>query len=102
MSKLSKKEIEHLAALARLEFSEKEKAKFQKELSSILNYVSQLQKVKTKKIEPISQITGLVNRLREDEVRFFFKEDQQGKEALLKNAPSKQDNYLKVKAVFEE
>jgi len=96
MVKLTKKEVEHVAKLARLHLTEKEKAKFQKQLSSILDYISQLNQVDTKKVEPIAQITGLFNIFRKDEV-----EPGMPREKMLKNAPDKKDGFLKVKAVLE-
>ncbi len=102
MTKLSRKEVDCIAALARLEFSKKEKEKFQKELSSILDYVSQLQKVDTKDIEPISQITGLSNIMRDDKVELEVERPDFRRRRLFKNAPHQKEGYLEVKSVFEE
>ncbi|MFH1173402.1 MAG: Asp-tRNA(Asn)/Glu-tRNA(Gln) amidotransferase subunit GatC [bacterium] len=68
---LSIEEVEHIAELARLGLSSKEKEALKEELASILNWVSKLQEVNTSKVEPIAQITGLVNAWREDEVKPF-------------------------------
>ncbi len=68
---LTIKEVDHLANLARLGLSQKEKEVLRKELASILAYVNKLQEVDTKNIEPTAQITGLVNVMREDEVKEF-------------------------------
>ena len=97
MSKISKKEVEHIAKLARIDLTEKEKVKFEKELSSILEFVSQLQKVNTKNIKPLSQVTGLENVLDEDKIENSTKRDK-----LLKNTPQKQSRFIKVKKVFED
>lgn len=97
MTKISKKEVEHIAKLARIDLSEKEKVKFEKELSSILEFVSELQKVDTKDVKPLSQVTALENVLREDEIK-----NQPNRDELLKNVPSQQDGFIKVKKVFEE
>jgi len=96
MAKISKKEVEHIAKLARISLSEKEKDKFLKELSSILEFVSKLQEVDTSKIKPLSQITGLENVLEEDKI-----EECPRREELLKNIPDKKDGFIKVKKVFE-
>lgn len=104
MSKLSKAEIEHLAKLARLELSEKEKVQYSRELSDILGYVEKLNKVKTDQISETSQVTGLENVYREDKVSDIWKTDknpQKNTEKLLANAPEKKDNYWKVKQVLE-
>lgn len=92
---LNKKEIEHIASLARLGLKEKEKDKFKEQLSRILDYVKQLQKVDTKGVEPIAQITGLENVEREDKV-----ESGDFKEKLLKLSPDREGDHFKVKAVF--
>lgn len=97
MSKLSKEKIEQLALLSRLKLTDQEKERYQKELSAILSFVEKLEEVK-EDIEPIAQITGLENVLREDEI----KEWGLPREEILKNAPQVENGYLKVKAVFEE
>lgn len=91
---LNKKEIEHIASLARLGLEEKEKDKFKEQLSQILDYVKQLQKVDTKGVEPIAQITGLENVEREDKV-----ESGDFKEKLLKLAPDREGDHFKVNPV---
>ena len=96
MPKLSKKEVEYIAKLSRLGITEKEKEKFQKQLSSILDYVAELSKVDTKGVEPIANITNLSNVTREDDIKPSL-----SRERLLKNAPRKENGYLKVKAVLE-
>ena len=95
---ISKQQVEHMAKLARIELTEKEKKKFQKELSSILDYVEKLNNVNAKDIESIKQITGLKDVMREDEVQ-SPKPKVQSK--LLKNAPSKKDDYIKVPKILE-
>ncbi len=96
--KLSKKQVESIAYLARLELTEEEKKKFTSELSSILDYVGELDKVDTQKMEPQANITGLSNVMREDEAR----KSEIIRETLLKNAPMQEKGYLKVRGVFED
>lgn len=97
--KLKKSEVEKIASLARIELSEDEKKKFQKELSSILDYIDKLSEVDTDGVEPTYQVTGLRNIWREDEI---FGCDAKVRQELLNNMPDKKDNYLKVPAVFKE
>lgn len=94
---LTKAQVEQVARLARLGLTEKEKEKFRKELSKILDFVGQLQKAKTENIEPISQITGLTNVMREDKAK---PRNQEQREKILDLAPAKRDKQFKVKAVF--
>lgn len=98
MAGISRKDVEHVAELARLGLTTKEIAAFQKELSSVLAYVEKLKEVETKKVAPTAQVTGLQNVFREDEV----KKCDIPLEELLKNAPAKEGRFLKVKAIFEE
>ncbi|TSC95578.1 MAG: aspartyl-tRNA(Asn)/glutamyl-tRNA (Gln) amidotransferase subunit C [Parcubacteria group bacterium Athens1014_10] len=87
--------VEYIAKLARLGLNKKEKEKFGEQLSKILDFVEQLQKVEVKNIEPIAQITGLENRERIDEVEQFA-----GEKKLLDLAPDTDNGYFKIKTVF--
>ena len=94
---LSKKEIEHIASLSRLEISGKEKEKFSKDLSVILDYVEKLNELDAKNIEPISQITNLKNTMRTDEKK---SQPREIKDRILENVPSMKNGYVKVKTVL--
>ena len=95
--KLSKDEIKHVAELARLELTDEEIEKYSEQLSDILGFMEKLSKVNTEGVEPVSQITGLKNTWRKDEIKpcGIKKED------LLKNVPERKDDFVKVKAVLE-
>ncbi len=95
--KLSKEQVEHIAKLARLGLTEQENKKFRKELSSILDFVEQLNKAKTEKVEPTAQVTGLENVSRQDKSRTKTKQEA---EKLLKLVPEIKDGYVKVKAIL--
>ena len=95
---ITKQEVEHIAGLARLELTEKEKEKFATQISSILGYFKELQKVDLSKVEPTAQVTGLQNVTRSDEVK---KCDEETMKKLVAAAPEQADNLVKVKAVFE-
>ena len=95
---LTKAEVLHIAKLARLELKEPEVEKFRTQLSEILEYVGQLEKVDTEGIEPISQITGLQNVTRADLVRGCEKEVR---EAMLEQFPKRKGNLLETLGVFE-
>ena len=96
MPKLSKEEIEHIAKLSRLDLTDKEIEKFKNQLSSILEYIKQLEKVDAKNLEPIGNITGLFNISREDKIQQSFSQEE-----MLKNAPETEDKFVKVKAILE-
>jgi len=95
--KLQKKDIEHIAKLARLDLSEKELEKYGNELSDILGYINQLQEVDTSQVEPTAQVTGLENAFREDEIEEWDKDER---EATLNEAPDLEDHQVKVKRVL--
>ena len=94
--KLNQKDVCHVAHLAHIGLSEDEIEKFQSQLSSILEFVSKLEKVKTDKITPLSQTTGLKNVFREDKITPSLSQEQ-----VLKNAPQHHNGYFKTKPVFE-
>lgn len=97
MSKVSKEEVKQIAYLARLEMSDKEIEKYQKELSGILKYVDQISEVDTKNVEPTAQVTGLSDVWRVDEKH----PSKLTRDEILANAPEKQDGYIKVKPVLD-
>lgn len=95
-SKLTEEEVKHVAKLAGLTLSPSEVKKFQKQLSEVLNYVEILKKVKTERVEPTSQVTGLENIFREDKVGLSLSQKE-----VLSGAKNKKDNMFKTKAVLE-
>ncbi|MFA5021906.1 MAG: Asp-tRNA(Asn)/Glu-tRNA(Gln) amidotransferase subunit GatC [Patescibacteria group bacterium] len=94
---LSKKDVEHIALLARLGLTEAEKEKFASQLSSILDYFEQLKEVNTNGVEPTAQVTGLENVLRDDVVESY---DAETMKKLVDLAPEHEDNLVKTKSVF--
>lgn len=97
MAKLSTGEIEKIAALAMLGLTGKELDSLALELSSILDFVEALQKVDTTNITPTSQVTGLIDVWRSDEVKPCSLSRQQ----LLANAPATKNSFIKVQRVLE-
>lgn len=69
MTQLTADQVRHIAKLARLQLSDAEVEKFAKELTNILQYVDMLREVDTKDVAATSQVTGLQNAFRDDEVR---------------------------------
>ncbi len=93
---LTKQEVEHIAKLARLNLTEEEKELYGGQLSDILAYVEKMRAVETAKVEPTSQVTGLTNVMREDEII-----ESGISEKLVANAPESHDGYIKIPKVFE-
>jgi len=94
--KLTKQEVEHIATLARLRLSEEEKETYSEQLSAILNYMEKLSSVDTSEVEPTSQVTGLTNIMREDEVIESGIEKD-----LVDCAPDNGLGFVKIPKVFE-
>ena len=92
---ITKEEVVKISQLARIELSEAEVEKFQKELSTILDYVEALKLVNVDGLEEVSQVTGLVNVQRVDSVV-----KAQNIEEIFKNAPEMKDGFYKVKAIL--
>ena len=97
LSMLTKEEVEKIALLSRLGLTDQEKEKFARQLSSILDYFSQLKEVDTDGVEPTAQVTGLENILREDKVDDC---EVDVKKKLIDQAPEVDDGLIKAKAVF--
>ncbi|HLB66147.1 MAG TPA: Asp-tRNA(Asn)/Glu-tRNA(Gln) amidotransferase subunit GatC, partial [Candidatus Saccharimonadales bacterium] len=91
-----REDVLKLASLAKLELSDDEVESFTGEIKEILAYVEQLQSVDVKGLEPTSQVTGLKNVTRKDEIIDYGI----SRENMLKNVPDKQDGHIKVKRVL--
>lgn len=94
-----KEEIKKIAELARIEIGEDQIAKYQAELSAILDFVGKLSEVKTHNVEPIRQITGLESVFRKDEDRGLL--DQTSGRELVKQAPEHKEGYVVVPEVLK-
>jgi aspartyl-tRNA(Asn)/glutamyl-tRNA(Gln) amidotransferase subunit C len=86
---VSKKDLEHIASLARIELTEDEKEKFAPQLTAILEYFGMLDEVKTDE-QPLHHVFELTNIFREDE-----EGDSLPQDSVLGNAPKKEDGYIK-------
>ncbi|HET6461456.1 MAG TPA: Asp-tRNA(Asn)/Glu-tRNA(Gln) amidotransferase subunit GatC [Syntrophales bacterium] len=94
--KITKEEVEYVAHLARLDFSEAEKVKFTSQLNDILMYMDKLNEVDTTGIEPMSHAIALQNAFRDDAV-----EESLGLELSLSNAPEARGPFFRVPKVIE-
>jgi aspartyl-tRNA(Asn)/glutamyl-tRNA(Gln) amidotransferase subunit C len=92
---LTKEEVKKIAVLARIELTEIEVEKFQKDLSAVLEYVDELKLVNVDGLEEVSQVTGLVNVQRQD-----IAVDHGNREEIFSQAPEMKDGYFKVKAIL--
>lgn len=89
------KDVEHVAKLARLEFTEAEKETFTHQLNDILSYIEKLNKLDTTNVEPLSHVIELGNVFREDTVRTSLDREQ-----ALMNAPDRTEEFFRVPKVI--
>jgi aspartyl-tRNA(Asn)/glutamyl-tRNA(Gln) amidotransferase subunit C len=91
------KDVEHVASLARLEFSDEEKKTLMNQLNKILEYMEKLNELDTSNVEPLAHVIPLTNVFREDAVK-----PSRPVAEVLKNAPSKTDKFFKVPKVIDQ
>jgi aspartyl-tRNA(Asn)/glutamyl-tRNA(Gln) amidotransferase subunit C len=89
-------QVEYIAKLARLEFSDSEKDKLAGELNKILQYMDKLNELDTSGVEPLSHPIEVTNVMRFDEVKPSLSSEE-----ALKNAPSKEKGFFKVPKVIK-
>jgi aspartyl-tRNA(Asn)/glutamyl-tRNA(Gln) amidotransferase subunit C len=93
---LSREQVRWVAHLSRLELTEAELDLMTRQLSSILDYVNQLQQVATDAVEPLAHPLPVANVFREDEPAPSLPPDQ-----ALANAPARQADFYRVPAVLD-
>ncbi len=94
--KITIKEVEHVARLARLELTEEEKERTRAQLDSILSYIDKLNELDTSLVEPTSHVLPMTNVFREDEVRPSVTQEE-----ALANAPDRHDLFFRVPRILE-
>jgi len=99
MSDISKKDIEHIAKLARIKLTDSESEKMTKDLGLILHYVDTLNEVDTENVKPMAHVTGTENIYREDKDGH---EPNQYDDKLMDQFPTKKDRYNKVKDILKK
>ncbi|NWF54528.1 MAG: Asp-tRNA(Asn)/Glu-tRNA(Gln) amidotransferase subunit GatC [Syntrophaceae bacterium] len=94
--KISRKEVEHVARLARLKFSEAEMERFTTQLNSILEYMDKLQELDTGAVEPTFHAVAQRNVFRDDRVL-----PSASQELTLSNAPDGDRGFFRVPKIIE-
>lgn len=89
-------EIEHIAFLARISLSEKDKEMFGLQLGSILRYIEKLNELDTTSVQPTSHVFSLNNVMRDD-----LPQPSLPREEALSNAPSRTDRFYRVPKIIE-
>ncbi len=93
---IDKATVERVANLARLSFTEEEKAKVQAEMTKIVSFIEKMNELDTEGVEPLIFMSDEINAFREDNAYTEIT-----KEEALKNAPQKDSDYFKVPKVIE-
>jgi len=93
--RISEKEVEHIAWLARIELTEEEKKLFTEQFNTILDYFEIISELDTENVPPTSHVVDLTNAFREDEVKPSLITDE-----ALKNAPKKERGFIKAPKII--
>ncbi len=93
---LTPEEVRHIARLARVGLSDDDMPRLQSQLSQILDYFRRLQEVDTENIPPTAQTLAMHNVMRDDEPQPSI-----DKEEVLANAPQREDDHFRVRAILE-
>lgn len=94
---ISRSDVEHVAALARLGLTDDEIDRLVPQLSRILEAVGKLADVDTSSVGPTAQVIVLENVMRDDVAR-----PGMNREAALAEAPKREGSLLRVPVVLEE
>jgi len=93
---VSKKDVEYVALLARLEIKEEEKAGMIEDLNSVLGYIEKLNELDTEKVDIIVNPYYIENKFREDEII-----PSMPLKDVLDNAPETLEEYILVPKVID-
>ena len=95
--KITLKEVEHVARLARLELGAEDKERMRRELDGILSYIDKLRALDTEGVEPTSHAVPVTNVMRDDRTRPSFSQSD-----MLANAPDRSGDFFRVPKIIEE
>jgi len=93
--KITKKEVAHIAKLARLSFSEEEMELFTEQLNQILVYMEKLNEIDTSEIKPTYHALDLINVFRDDQI-----EPSLSTQKVLFNAPQSDKDMVTVPRII--
>ena len=94
---ISRKDVDHVARLARLDLTEEERDRLTTQLAKILDHAARVTSLATDGVEPTTHAIRLTNVMRDD-----VQQPPLTQEAALANAPDQQDGYFKVPRILEE
>ena len=88
--------VKHIAKLARISLDKKKIDSLSKDLTSIIEFIEQLNKLNTEKTVPLTSIINASLQSREDKVS-----DGKIRDQILKNSPGKNEEFFVVPKVIE-
>ncbi|MFL5952515.1 MAG: Asp-tRNA(Asn)/Glu-tRNA(Gln) amidotransferase subunit GatC [Gaiellaceae bacterium] len=91
MAGISRDEVLHVARLARLELTDDEVARFQGQLSAIIDAISKVSELDLSDVPPTAHPLEIANTWAEDDPRPSLPLDE-----VFANAPDREDGYFKV------
>jgi aspartyl-tRNA(Asn)/glutamyl-tRNA(Gln) amidotransferase subunit C len=94
--KLERAELQRVATLARLRLTAEEEERVAEQLNEILQYMDKLNALDTSQVEPLAHVVDIVNAFRDDRIT-----NQPNAEALLANAPAKDETFFQVPKIIE-
>ena len=93
---VTKKDVDYVADLARLQLDDDERESLASDMSQILDYMTTLEEVDTSDVEPLEHVIDLEYRLRDDDAK-----EPLSHEDALKNAPDADTDYFRVPGVLD-
>ena len=93
---IDKDTVKHISKLARISLDENKVESLSKDLTSIMKFIENLNKLNTDKTQPLTSIINASLKSRKDEVK-----DGKIRDQILKNSPEKNDEFFVVPKVIE-
>ena len=93
---IDKDTVKHISKLARISLDEKKVDSLSKDLTSIMRFIENLNKLNTDKTAPLTSIINASLKSRKDEVK-----DGKIRDQILKNSPEKNEEFFVVPKVIE-
>ena len=94
---IERKDVEHVARLARLALTDAEIEKMREQLNGILAYIEKLNALQTEGVEPTSHAVPMVNVMRDDAPGPCLPLEE-----ALANAPDRAGEFFRVPRIIED
>lgn len=94
---IARKDVEHVARLARLALTEEEKELFEQQLSKVLEHAARVTSLDTEGVPPTSHAIPFANVVRPDEEEECLTQSE-----AVAAAPAPESGYFRVPRILEE